>query len=358
MRLQRHLYSPPMSFEPPPDPRTERRTRIGQWAGFGFAALLVVLIVYLAYVGYEGSRQLTDAPDDSTDCRTPAAFGWTYEAINYPIDTDAALEAEQDPTDCSAQGAPAGDSLESADGTNLAGWYIPSGSETGPTGPTVVLVHGWGSNKSAMLDRAAVLHDRYNLLILDLRNHGQSEAAPTTQGLRETSDVEAAVDWLESTKAPEQIALLGVSMGGVTALNTADGDERIDAVIIESTHATMANAIQARLEQAGYPLSLPGSWAVLLGTLARTGLDISSADAVQAIERLDDRPVLIVTGGQDDAIGEHDGDDLLAAAEEAGTPAELEICEEAGHAESLEDCPEDYADWMLGFLERALAPAG
>ena len=166
-----------------------------------------------------------------------------------------------------------------ADGIRLAGWYIPSGSGTGPTGPTVVLVHGWGSNKSAMLDQAAVLHDRYNLLIVDLRNHGQSEAAPTTQGVREASDVEAFVDWLETTKAPEQIALFGVSMGGVTVLNEADSDERIDAVIIESTHATMANAIQARLEQAGYPLSLPGSWAVLLGTLVRTGQDVSSADA-------------------------------------------------------------------------------
>ena len=129
-------------------------------------------------------------------------------------------------------------------------------------------------------------------------------------------------------------------------------------MIIESTHATMANAIQARLEQAGYPLSLPGSWAVLLGTLVRTGQDVSSADAVQAIARLDERPVLIVSGGQDDTIGENDAADLLAAAEEAGSPAELHVCEEAGHAESLEVCPEDYPGWMLGFLERVLAPAG
>ena len=347
-----------MSFELPPDPGTERRTRIGQWVGYGFATVLVVLLAYLAYVGYEGSRQLTDHPDPSSDCRTPAVFGWTYEAVNYPIETDATLQAAEDPMDCAEQGAPAGDSLTSADGTRLAGWYIPSGSETGPTGPTVVMVHGWGSNKSEMLDRAAILHDEYNLLIVDLRNHGQSEAAPTTQGLREASDVEAFVDWLETTKAPEQIALLGASMGGVTALNEADSDERIDAVIIESTHATMANVIQARLEQAGYPLSLPGSWAVLLGTLARTGLDISSADAVQAIARLDDRPVLIVTGGQDETIPVQAADDLLAAAEEAGSPAELDVCEEAGHAKSLEACPEDYAGWMLGFLERVLAPAG
>ena len=346
-----------MSFRLPTDPKAERRARIARWVSFGFAMLLVVLLAYLGYVGYEGSRQLTDPPNHSTDCRTPAVFGWTYEAINYSIDADASLEAEGDPKRCGAQGARAGDALTSADGTRLAGWYIPSGSGTGPIGPTVVIVHGWGSNKSAMLDRAAILHDAYNLLIVDLRNHGQSETAPTTQGIREADDVEAAVDWLESTKGPERIAMFGVSMGGATTLNVADEDLRIDAVVIESTHATMANAAQARLEQAGYPLSLPGSWAILLGTLIRTGEDISSADAVQAIERLDDRPVLILTGALDNAIGPSDADDLLAAAEQARSPAELHACDEGGHANLLERCPESYPGWVLGFLERVLAPA-
>ena len=194
-----------MSFTLPPDPRTERRARISERVGFVVAALLVVLVVYLGYVGYEGSRQLTDAPRDSTDCRTPAAFGWAYEAINYDIATDASMSPDIDFRECMP--GPAGDELTSSDGTRLAGWYIPSASGTGPTGPTVVMVHGWGSNKSAMLDRAAVLHDAYNLVIVDLRNHGQSEATATTQGVREADDVRAVLDWLESSKGPDRIAV-------------------------------------------------------------------------------------------------------------------------------------------------------
>ena len=347
-----------MSFSLPPDPRTERRTRITERLSFAFAALLVVLIAYFGYVGYEGSSQLTDAPNDSADCRTPAAFGWTYEAINYPRRTDRALQAEANPKRCAAQGAAAGDALTSADGARLAGWYIPSGSGSGPTGPTVVMVHGWSSNKSAMLDRAALLHDAYNLVIVDLRNHGQSEATATTQGVREADDVKAVVDWLEAAKAPDRIAAFGVSMGAASVLNEIGDDERIDAVIVEATHATMANAAQARLEDAGYPLSLPGSWAILLGTLMRTGEDVSSADAVQTISGLDDRPVLLISGGRDNSIGENDATDLLAAAEEATSSAELHICAEAGHADNLQTCPGAYSDWVLGFLERVLAPAG
>ena len=288
----------------------------------------------------------------------PALLGWEYEAINYDIATDAAVDHVPDPEDCASQGAPAGEALTSADGVRLAGWYVPAASGVGPTGPTVVLAHGWSSNKSNLLDRAALLHDAYNLVLIDFRNHGQSEASLTTQGVREAGDVRAIVDWLEATKGPDRVALLGVSMGGASVLGAADGDERIDAVVIESTHATLANAIVARLERGGYPLAVPGSWATLLGTLMRTGEDVSSADPVQAIARLDERPVLIISGDQDTSIGPDDPQDLLAAATDAGSPATLEMCAGAGHTESPEVCNEAYGAWVLGFLERVLAPAG
>jgi pimeloyl-ACP methyl ester carboxylesterase len=345
-----------MPYELPPDSSTARRARITRWASFAFAALLVALVAYLGYVGYEGSRQLSDPPTPSTDCRTPATMGWTYEAINYDIATDAELAAEPDPTACARQGAPAGDAV-TVGAVELAGWYVPAASGIGPAGPTVVIVHGWGSNKSAQLDRAAVLHESYNLLIPDLRNHGQSSPAATTQGVREASDLAAMIDWLEREKGPDRIVTLGVSMGGATAVAEAVRDERIDAVIVESLHATLANAAQARLDRSGYPLSLPGSWAILLGSLVRTGEDVSAVDPVQTIERLDERPVLIIHAGQDGSIGPDDAEAILAAAEAAGSPTELHVCAAAGHAESNRTCPQDYAVWVLGFLERVLAPA-
>lgn len=345
-----------MPYELPPDPSTERRTRITRWVSFAFAALLVALVAYLGYVGYEGSRQLSDPPTPTTDCRTPATMGWAYEAINYDIATDADLAAEPDPESCTRRGAAAGDAVSVGD-IGLAGWYVPAGNGAGPTGPTVVLAHGWGSNKSRMLGTASVLHDAYNLLLFDFRNHGQSSEAATTQGVREAGDLRAMVDWLEQEKGPDRIAVLGESMGGATALAEAGQDERIDAVIAESTHATIANAAQARLERSNYPLSMPGSWAILLGTLIRTGEDVSAVDPVQSVERLSDRPLLLIHGGRDTSIGPDDAETMLAAAVAAGSPTELEVCADAGHGESHETCPEEYAGWVLGFLERVLAPA-
>ena len=345
-----------MPYELPPDPTTERRTRLTRWISFAFAALLVALVAYFGYIGYEGSRQLTDAPAPAADCRTPMTMGWPYEALNYDIATDAELGTEADQTACSRQGAPASDAITIGD-VGLAGWYIPAGNGAGPTAPTVVMAHGWGGNKSSMLDVAGMLHGTYNLLLFDFRNHGQSTQAATTQGVREADDLRAMLDWLEAFKAPERVAVLGESMGGASALAEAGQDSRVAALVIESTHATLANAIQARLDRAGYPLSLPGSWAVLLGSLVRTGEDVTSVDPVLTIERLDERPVLLIYGGADTSIGPNDGDELLAAAMAAGSPAQLHVCPAAGHGQSDSACSQEYAGWVLGFLERVLVPA-
>ena len=182
-----------MPYQLPPDPSTERRTRITRWVSFAFAALLVALVTYLGYVGYEGSRQLADAPSPTADCRTPATMSWEYEAIGYDIATDAALATQADPTSCTGPRVMAGDDVSVGE-VGLAGWYVPSATDIGPAGPTVVLAHGWGSNKSAMLDRAAILRDAHNLLLVDLRNHGQSSEAATTQGVREAYPQSAVKD--------------------------------------------------------------------------------------------------------------------------------------------------------------------
>jgi pimeloyl-ACP methyl ester carboxylesterase len=219
----------------------------------------------------------------------------------------------------------------------------------------VVLAHDYGANKSTMLPIAELLHDRYNLVLFDFRNHGQSTGAQTTQGVLEANDLRAVIKWLAQAKKPDQVAVLGVSMGGASALNEALSDNKVDALVLDSTHATLANAVQARLGRQGYPLALPAAWGILLGGLIRTGQDMSTVDPVQEIGRFD-RPVLIITGGHDDAIGPHDGQDLLDAARAGQATAELKVCQGAGHAESAERCRADYRDWVLGFLERSLAP--
>jgi len=345
-------------YELPLDSGAARRARIWRWVSFLFAALLVALLAYLAYVGFDGSAQLVEPRAPTADCRTPAsAFGWEYEAINYDGTTDEALVDVPDPRNCPAPGPGAGSGLTSSDGVGLAGWYIPAGGSGAPTDATVVLAHGYGSNKSRMLAFADALHDEYNLVLFDFRNHGQSRGGQTTVGVFEQNDLRAVIDWLVAEKGPSRIGVLGVSMGGSAAVNEAATDDRVDALVLDATHATLANALQARLEQAGYPLSLPGAWSILLGGLLRTGQDMSAVDPLQAIARYGERPVLVIAGGRDALVGRADGADLIRAAEDGGSEAELETCADAGHGASIETCAAEYRDWVLGFLRRSFASA-
>ena len=316
------------------------------------ALSLVALVGYLAFIGYDGSQGFA-AHERSGDCRTPAsAFGWAYEAINYDLASDKQLDAFPDRTECARPGEAAGADLTASDGIRIAGWYIPAGKSS-PTAPTVVLAHGNGESKSEMLRWAEPLHADYNLVLFDFRNHGQSSGDLTTLGVREVRDLKAIVDWLEEAKSPPSIAVLGVSMGGVTAIDEAADDERVAAVILDSTHATLVGALQRQLESRGLPLALPGAWSILLGGLIRTGEDLSLADPVQAIERMGSRPMLIVEAGDDDAVGPTDAADLKRAAPDKGAHVELKTCPKAKHGGSVETCPE-YAGWVLGFLARSL----
>lgn len=309
------------------------------------ALSLVALVGYLGWIGFDGSQPFA-AHDRSGDCRTPASeFGWSYQAINYDMATDRA--------DCPRFAQAAGSKLTASDGIRIAGWYIPAAGR-GASAPTIVLAHGNGGSKSEMLSWAEPLHAAYNLVLFDFRNHGQSSGHLTTFGVREVLDLEAVLDWLEQTKAPSAIAVLGVSMGGATAIDEAAHDDRVSALIIDSTHSTLVSSLQAQLESRGLPLSLPGAWSILLGGLLRTGEDLSLADPVESIGRIGDRPVLIVTAGDDEVVHAADAAELKSAAPDDGAHVELKTCPGAGHGGSVEHCKADYAGWVLAFLQRSL----
>jgi pimeloyl-ACP methyl ester carboxylesterase len=334
-----------------------RRWRIGSLALV--AALgLVGLAGYTGYVGTIGSDQLLH-PTPNTDCRTPLSrFGWAYEAMNYDVADDVALQGlNSDPERCAGQGAKAGDEIVTSDGVGIAGWYIPAANGSGPTGPTIVLVHGWGANKSEVVKYAVPLHPTFNVVAFDLRGGGRSGAAETTFGLREQLDIEAVIDWLERTKKPTHIAVMGNSMGGGSAVLAAATDPRIEALILDSTHAYVANILERRLEvDAGHP-AMPGTPAILAGIWVRTGLDLMAADPAATIPALGHRPLLLLHGAADaHDIPARSADVIFRVATDAGVPVERHYCPGATHGKVIDTCPTDWGAWAVDFLDRAFAP--
>jgi pimeloyl-ACP methyl ester carboxylesterase len=310
----------------------------------------VSLATYTGYVGVAGADRLMH-PDRSTDCRTPVVqYGWPYEAINYDIRTDAAL----DPDTGRCEGGPAGDAVVTSDGVRIAGWYIPAATNPDPTGPTLILAAGMSSNKSAFLRYAVPFHDTFNIVIVDLRNTGQSGGQETTGGLRERDDIAAVVDWLVRTKRPRWIAGVGNSLGAAALLAAAASDPRLEALVLDSMHARFVEAAGRLLEtEHGHP-AVPGSWAIAVVVSLRLGTDITLVDPVRTITRLGDRPVLLLHGRQDRTDPPDRSAELnYRAALDAGVPVELRYCADAGHEAVLRECPTEWSRWATEFLAAA-----
>jgi pimeloyl-ACP methyl ester carboxylesterase len=322
----------------------------------GLAAVVGVL-GYTGYVGLEASGRLVLPDDVSRACTTPAQYGWPYEAVNYDQAEDAALAAANPDLDaCASQGA-VGSEVVTVDGVSLDGWYIPAASEPAVGVPTILVAHGHSDNKSSILPLVALLHDRYDVLVVDLRGSGRSAGREHGLGTLERLDVAAMLDWLEATKDTDHVAALGVSGGAAAVLAAARTDDRIEAVIADSTHATIERLIAGQIEANGHP-AYPGTWGTLVGIWARTGQVPGSADPIESIALLGDRPLLILHGSADETDRPADSAELnLAAAREHGVAATHHYCEGAGHAAVASTCDDAYGEWVADFLEAAFPEA-
>jgi acetyl esterase/lipase len=114
----------------------------------------------------------------------------------------------------------------------------------------------------------------------------------------------------------------------------------------------VARATEREIERMGYPLALPASWAVMLGTLFRTGVDVTAADPILHVDAVGPVRVLVLQGDADRLI-EADAAELLATeAQDAGVTVEVQRCAGAEHGRLVETCAAAYHDWVLGFLAR------
>jgi pimeloyl-ACP methyl ester carboxylesterase len=102
-------------------------------------------------------------------------------------------------------------------------------------GPTLLLSHGYSSTARMWDGQVAALKDRYQVIVWDMRGHGESDY-PTDQGQYSEAltvgDMKALLDQVDAKKA----IVAGLSLGGYMSLAfNASHPERVRALMLFDT---------------------------------------------------------------------------------------------------------------------------
>lgn len=134
-------------------------------------------------------------------------------------------------------------SFRSKNGATIKGWFVKGE----PHKAGILLMHGLRSNRLQMLNRAEILNDAgYSVLLFDFQGHGESSGNKITFGYLEALDAEAGLNYLKSRIENNMIGVIGVSLGGASAL-LGNVKNNVNAMVLESVYPSIEQAIENRL---------------------------------------------------------------------------------------------------------------
>jgi fermentation-respiration switch protein FrsA (DUF1100 family) len=246
-------------------------------------------------------------------------------------------------------------SVRAADGAILCGWRIRPAS---PNGDWVLLFHGLGDNRTGTAMFAEfLLRDGYGVVMMDSRAQGESGGTIATYGWIERHDATAIIDGLVSSENVRHIFALGVSMGAAVALQSAQAETRITAVVAEDPFANLREvsydyAGLRRWPALGMTLFRPASIEALRAVAVAGGFDpdqVSPENAVATVPF----PVLLICGTADRTIPCRHAEMIYKAAR--GSKQLWEV-PGAPHASAYGQAPEEYEQRVLTFFGRQSHP--
>ena len=129
-------------------------------------------------------------------------------------------------------------------------WLIKSSNSKG----TVVLFHGYGGNKSLMLDKSDFFYNLgYSVLLVDFAGSGTSQGNQTTIGFYESRQVKTCYEYLVQ-KGEKNIILFGTSMGAVAIMKAVSEYKLLPSkLIIECPFGTMLQTVEKRCQNMKIP---------------------------------------------------------------------------------------------------------
>ncbi len=240
--------------------------------------------------------------------------------------------------------------FEGGDNLRMAGWQVPS-----QNGATIILLHGYGGNRTQMLWHARQLvRAGYGVLMYDERASGESEGTRRSYGWEDPSDVQGAIRFIEAEagQTRERIGIAGCSIGGQIALNSAAHYPELEAVWADGPATLRARDITPPKDPL-MALAILGNYSV--DWVYEIGLGSEApAPLVDVIGDISPRPIMLVGGGKPIDLFGSEGELVLPRyAYYAGPNAQTWVIPEAVHCDGPNYRPDEYAERMVKFFDAA-----
>lgn len=238
--------------------------------------------------------------------------------------------------------------FKSEDGMTIRGWHAPPASR----GETVLLLHGHRGNRDQLLVHAEYLVEAgFGALLIDFRNHGESDGEFTSMGYHEIKDARAAYRFLREQAEVEAIAIWGHSMGGAVASQLMS-EENAAGLVIDATFADFPAVVRQGLIARGLPGSpITEILTTLYGWLSRS--DFSALRPIDQLARVE-KSVLLFHGSDDPVIPLAESERIAAA----NPLIRLTAFEGGAHSNLYELEPDRYRKEALAYLREVFAARG
>ncbi len=237
--------------------------------------------------------------------------------------------------------------FSAADGLTLQGWFVPAEQADAPA---IVYAPATSHDQRSGLSLLPVFHEAgYHVLLFSYRGHAHSEGriGQFTYGDAESSDVDAAVKFLHEAKGVSRIAVIGHSVGAVSAILSAARNPLVGAVVAVAPF----NCVN-EVWQTNRPSVVPAfimNWTMWVVEKTR-GFDRDEICPLEVVEQIAPRPLLVIHGTEDQRITEEQVRRLFAAAEQ---PKSLWLVEGATHSGIRSPVLDILAPDVISFLDAA-----
>jgi dipeptidyl aminopeptidase/acylaminoacyl peptidase len=195
--------------------------------------------------------------------------------------------------------------------------------------------------------------DGYDVLLFDLRGHGQSDPHRLTMGRSERADLCAVMTWAQRQGfTRDRIGWLGYSMGAATLLMEAAQNPDIQVAVVDSPYGDLPQLLKTQLTKHSH---LP-SWfnpGILAAARWVYGVRTDDLIPIQAARAWGERPLLLIHGESDSVVPVSQAYQLARA---AGTSCLTLTLPGVDHVQAYATDPQTYVATIEHFFRDHLTP--